>query len=667
MAEVACRPSCDRRVLAGPSEAPALGSPDHRPLRALPRDRRHTGQLASTGRLAAIAVLLAAGAAVGRALRRVALDDPYVTYRYTDNLLAGLGPVYNPGERVLSTTAFGYGLVLAAVHALLPWFALPPTSNTLSALGLAALALATYLLCARHGRPTAGFGAGLLVLASPLLLASFGLETCLFLGVVGWSALAFDARRPLAGALLAALATALRADGALAFAVLWFCASAAQRAPLIAPALAYAAVAVPYEALLALLFGSPVPTTLRAKIAQATIAGWSDYLGGLRELVAERLALTRLYWAAVPLGLAGLGAAALRWWALPLVLWGLVQAVTYQLLGVASYTWYYAPLVPGTALLVALGAEELARLAVRRVRGTALAATVLSLVLLAPLGAAQLRAVRQLHASVPEPRALAYQRAGEWLAANAGPTDRVAVMEVGIMGYYAGRPMVDLLGLIRPETIDALRREDFFWTIADSQADWVVLTGKNPLWFQFAQPDHWFFQYYAPAERIDQPGFWGTPLTIYHRQAPLRQTPPALDAPGPGRFGDALALDRAVVERTTLHPGDYLTVQLTWRALSPPTRDYAAFVHVVTGEPRVVAQHDTPVMTSRWPIGRPQPYYHPMRLPPDLPPGRYRVEVGLYKPEAPLERLPPTRLAQRPQRRHRRRADHRPVGTAIVP
>ena len=30
-----------------------------------------------------------------------------------------------------------------------------------------------------------------------------------------------------------------------------------------------------------------------------------------------------------------------------------------------------------------------------------------------------------------------------------------------------------------------------------------------------------------------------------------------------------------------------------------------------------------------------------MRLPADLPPGRYRLEVGLYLPEEPLRRLPP--------------------------
>ena len=33
-----------------------------------------------------------------------AYDDPFITYRYARNLLNGFGFVYNPGERILSTT-----------------------------------------------------------------------------------------------------------------------------------------------------------------------------------------------------------------------------------------------------------------------------------------------------------------------------------------------------------------------------------------------------------------------------------------------------------------------------------------------------------------------------------------------------------------------------------
>ena len=41
-----------------------------------------------------------------------------------------------------------------------------------------------------------------------------------------------------------------------------------------------------------------------------------------------------------------------------------------------------------------------------------------------------------------------YRAAGEWLQENTSPEDKVGAMEVGIIGYYARRPMVDFAGLI---------------------------------------------------------------------------------------------------------------------------------------------------------------------------------------------------------------------------
>lgn len=591
---------------------------------------------------------------IGRALRGVALDDPYVTYRYAENILSSLGPVYNPGERVLSTTAFGYALLLALLGALLPWLAMPAISNALSAAGLGLLALALYHLGARNERPEAGMAAAALTLLSPLLGSTFGLETCLFLGLVGWTALELARGRGRVAALLGASATALRADGVLAFAVLLTCSALlappralawqtargrvgallARHGDVLAAGGIYVALVVPYQLLLAVLFGSPIPTTLAAKQAQATIAGWPDYLGGLQALLSGWAAESPLYWVAAPLLVVGAGALRRERWAVGLVAWGLFQAAAYQLLGVASYTWYYAPLMPAAAILVGVGASRLTR---------ALGwPSLVALLFVTPIALAELQGLRALRAGVPEPRALAYQRVGEWLAANTPADARVAVMEVGIMGYYARRPMVDLLGLIRPETIEALRRQDFFWTIADGEADVVVLTGKNPLWFQFAQPEHWFHLFYAPAVRIPQEGFWGSPMTIYRRIAP-RRVAPAVDGPGSGRFGEHVLLERVVVERTTARPGDFVTVQLFWRARSAPPRDLAAFVHVVTAEPRVVAQHDTVLAATRWPLDRTVQYYHPMRLPEALPPGRYAIEVGVYDPSRPAEadRLPP--------------------------
>ena len=46
------------------------------------------------------------------------LDDAYITYRYADNVVAGDGPVFNPGERVEGYTSPLWLALLAGAHAL---------------------------------------------------------------------------------------------------------------------------------------------------------------------------------------------------------------------------------------------------------------------------------------------------------------------------------------------------------------------------------------------------------------------------------------------------------------------------------------------------------------------------------------------------------------------
>jgi len=47
---------------------------------------------------------------------RFRIDDAYITYRYARNLAAGVGPVWNPGERVEGYTSFLWMVLLAALH-----------------------------------------------------------------------------------------------------------------------------------------------------------------------------------------------------------------------------------------------------------------------------------------------------------------------------------------------------------------------------------------------------------------------------------------------------------------------------------------------------------------------------------------------------------------------
>jgi hypothetical protein len=67
---------------------------------------------------AAIVVLVGVAALVEVGLHAWCTDDIFITFRYCDNLLAGYGPVYNPGERSEGYTHFLWFLLLTLGRAL---------------------------------------------------------------------------------------------------------------------------------------------------------------------------------------------------------------------------------------------------------------------------------------------------------------------------------------------------------------------------------------------------------------------------------------------------------------------------------------------------------------------------------------------------------------------
>jgi 4-amino-4-deoxy-L-arabinose transferase-like glycosyltransferase len=91
-------------------------------------------------------------------------------------------------------------------------------------------------------------------------------------------------------------------------------------------------------------------------------------------------------------------------------------------------------------------------------------------------------------------------------------------------------------------------------------------------------------------------------------------------------------------------PENTLLLHLRWSATAPITTDYTLFIHVLKGAGERVAQGDVPPAgsnspTGSWQVGQEHAYTHTIPLPPDLPPGDYRIALGLYDPRT-LERLP---------------------------
>jgi hypothetical protein len=175
-----------------------------------------------------IAVLVCAAALLlglhALAFSDYVVDDAYISFRYAQNLIAGHGLVFNPGERVEGYTNFLWTLALAAAMAL----GGDPRA-TAQALGMAA-AIATVIATARLSRQLAPLRGWRYLALSPALLAGCvafaywsvaGLETTAFAAATAWAISAWlDARggasyvRP---ALLLLLASLIRPEGLLLF------------------------------------------------------------------------------------------------------------------------------------------------------------------------------------------------------------------------------------------------------------------------------------------------------------------------------------------------------------------------------------------------------------------------------------------------------------------
>ena len=627
------------------------------------------------GLLAVLALLL------GLALQPLAVDDAFITYRYAHNLAHGLGFTYNPGRPVLSTTAPLYALLLAGGAVL--GLDLPALSNALSALALWLGAVLIFVLGRREGGFWGGALAALLYLLHPLLWLSLGLETAVFMALALGAIVAYRHQRLYLAAALLALATLTRGDGLILAAVLaadyglrWLVpglrARRVVRSDLTAglrPALGvlgvYVAVMLPLLAWLTWQFGSPLPATLGAKVAQAElgITGFyahTTYLQGLLLLVRARLAQTPLYLLFGPAILVGLFALRRQGrWLLPLVAWGAAHLVGYALLGVTPYYWYYAPLLPALACTSALGVVASARWAARRAgrrpAGWGLGG-LWAAALIAALLWSDLAVVRGLEGPLPPPedpvskvlpeaKAGPYERAGRWLRDHTPADALVGVTEVGIMGYYARRPMVDFLGLLEPDVAQALARGDLYWALLRYQPDYLALTAISPLYAYDLRADPWFQAAYAPVETVDDLRFWGSPVTIYERQVPRTvwlkaggDELPADALPLNVDFGAQIRLLGAATADETVQPGDVLGLTLYWQALTPIEDDYTVFVHLLGEHERVIAQRDAPPglgsqPTSCWVVGQMVTDPHLLALPPAVyAPDQAVWEVGLYEP-----------------------------------
>jgi hypothetical protein len=104
---------------------------------------------------------------------------------------------------------------------------------------------------------------------------------------------------------------------------------------------------------------------------------------------------------------------------------------------------------------------------------------VLVILLLAFLALSQVQSLWSLRQR-PDVRITIYRAVGEWLEANTQLNASIGSLEVGIIGFYAQRYMVDFAGLIQPDVALQLKRNTTYedaalWAVGQYHPDYLIL------------------------------------------------------------------------------------------------------------------------------------------------------------------------------------------------
>ncbi len=425
-----------------------------------------------------------------------ALDDAWIHQTYARNLAQGLQFAFVPGQPSAGSTSPLWTLLVAVgylIHA--PYLAWTYLLGT-AVLGITGWLAYRLVLSVMPEREDVAWLAGLVVAAEWHMVwaAVSGMETLLFAALV-LAAFVIPPRRAGWLGLAVGVSILARPDGLtlvpfiLARLVIENLSAARRWARLtgffVRFALGFAAVFLPYLAFNYVLAGSVWPNTFYAKQAEyAVLRQWP---------LVQRIWLVTLqpFVGAQALLLPGLGVLAWkaarerRWEVLLPLLWAGAFLAAYVLRLPATYQHgrYLMPVIPalvslgigGTAQWLRLRAEAAGRraLSVPRLvsRAWLLAFAVVTAVFWG-LGARAYKADVQIIESE-------MVQTAHWINQNTPPDAVIAAHDIGALGYFGGRKILDMAGLISPDVIplmgdDAGLRE---WLLRSHAAYLVIAPG----------------------------------------------------------------------------------------------------------------------------------------------------------------------------------------------
>ncbi|HET9341546.1 MAG TPA: hypothetical protein VFO25_01355 [Candidatus Eremiobacteraceae bacterium] len=430
-----------------------------------------------------------------------AFDDSFIGYDTASDLASGQGFSFDPGERVLSTSAPLAVLVYAGLN-VLTHVDVVTIAQIFAALACLLIGFGTYALVRTLAAPEGALAASLTLLCAPSILLLWSHETYLCVAMVVGALLLLRGGRAVGAAIVLGLATLMRPEALLVapLAALGVFRTNGTNAGLKFVAVALAPFAV-WCIVATAYFGSPFSQSIAAKRAELSYNIVGPYLHGLVALAGQAYGLGggAGSWLA-PLLLVACIAAAVAAWAGSWIdgapwyvgAWALAYTALYAFMRVPFFLWFTVQLAVLAAVCASLGWPRDSDGGPAR-RSWVGVARVASLCIVAVnvwfMISATTKPVRMLSlgATVVMPLLSdsAYRELGEWLGAHTGPADTIAYPEIGQLRYYSGRPIVDYEGLTNAGVAPHLALGDGIWAFKQYRPTVYV---DNAAWHAFVDP-----------------------------------------------------------------------------------------------------------------------------------------------------------------------------------
>ncbi len=414
----------------------------------------------------------------------VYVDDAFIYLRYVRNILAGEGWVYNLGEYVNACSSAIYPIILSIFgwigQGLFshfhddPLVLVPAIVQLISSWLMAVLVFRVF----RSDGLAVSLGTALVVAFHPILLKSAGMESCLLMLVVVATLFAAERERWFIVGLLLAVAGLTRTEGYALLPVVAFCYGIKLWPFRNMLLLGFLLPTVAWGAFSYFYFNSLVPNSTFMKVLQAGSdvkrGSYLDFFARYTDYLVWILLLAFFGFVDFILDLKKRSS-----FMVALLMFCGIQFSVYAFTGSrGGYFWYYTPSYIGLSLLMYRGCIFILRPLLFKMRGASpvLSYCRVTLCLLVVVLVNQFGILP--YTEISEYRhARKYYNLSKWIDATMSEQARVSALEIGYIGYYSNRYIVDPLGLIHLEAQTALPKgeRDFWYKLSPS----IIVIMKN--------------------------------------------------------------------------------------------------------------------------------------------------------------------------------------------